>query len=291
MRIRVGCEFVWETTVPVPMLMLVKPRADADHLAVYESTWSDPQLSIHEYKDLFGNNCWRFVAPEGTSAVRYDAVVEIPETPDPVVPHAALHAVEDLPDDAIVFTLPSRYVESDKLLDVAWELFGNTAPTWERIQAVCDWVHHNIQFVNGSSTPATTAYDVYQQRMGVCRDFALLSVAFCRALNIPARYTFGYLPDIAIEPPDVPMDFHTWFEAFVGGRWYTFDARHNTPRVGRVVIGRGRDAVDCALSTAYGNARLAKFTVWSDEITAERPGGPPQEEDADNAEAAARAQS
>jgi transglutaminase-like putative cysteine protease len=291
MRIRVGCEFVWETTAPVPMLMLVKPRADADHLAVYESTWSDPQLAIHEYTDLFGNNCWRFVAPEGTSAVRYDAVVDIPETPDPVVPHAALHAVEDLPDDAIVFTLPSRYVESDKLLDVAWELFGNTAPTWERIQAVCDWVHHNIQFVNGSSTPATTAYDVYQQRKGVCRDFALLSVALCRALNIPARYTFGYLPDIAIEPPDVPMDFHTWFEAYVGGRWYTFDARHNTPRVGRVVIGRGRDAVDCALSTAYGNARLAKFTVWSDEITAERPGGPPQEEDADNAEAAARAQS
>ncbi|HEY8757663.1 MAG TPA: transglutaminase family protein [Candidatus Limnocylindria bacterium] len=291
MRIRVGCEFVWETTAPVPMLMLVKPRADADHLAVYESTWSDPQLAIHEYTDLFGNNCWRFVAPEGTSAVRYDAVVEIPETPDPVVPHAALNAVEDLPDDAIVFTLPSRYVESDKLLDVAWELFGNTAPTWERIQAVCDWVHHNIQFVNGSSTPATTAFDVYQQRMGVCRDFALLSVALCRALNIPARYTFGYLPDIAIEPPDVPMDFHTWFEAYVGGRWYTFDARHNTPRVGRVVIGRGRDAVDCALSTAYGNARLAKFTVWSDEITAERPGGPPQEEDADNAEAAARAES
>jgi len=291
MRIRVGCEFVWETTAPVPMLMLVKPRADADHLAVYESTWSDPQLAIHEYTDLFGNNCWRFVAPEGTSAVRYDAVVEIPETPDPVVPHAALHAVEDLPDDAIVFTLPSRYVESDKLLDAAWDLFGNTAPTWERIQAVCDWVHHNIQFVNGSSTPATTAFDVYQQRMGVCRDFALLSVALCRALNIPARYTFGYLPDIAIEPPDVPMDFHTWFEAYVGGRWYTFDARHNTPRVGRVVIGRGRDAVDCALSTAYGNARLAKFTVWSDEITAERPGGPPQEEDADNAEAAARAES
>lgn len=290
MRIRVGCEFVWETVAPVPMLMLVRPRADADHLAIYESTWSDPQLPIHEYTDLHGNNCWRFVAPAGTSTIRYDAVVEIPPTPDPVVPDAALHAVEDLPDDAIVFTLPSRYVESDKLLDVAWELFGNTAPTWERIQAVCDWVHHNIEFRNGASTPATTAYDIYQQRAGVCRDFALLSVAFCRALNIPARYTFGYLPDIAIEPPDVPMDFHTWFEAYVGGRWYTFDARHNTPRVGRVVIGRGRDAVDCALSTAYGNARLAKFTVWSDEITAERPGGPPQEEDADAAEAAERAQ-
>jgi transglutaminase-like putative cysteine protease len=271
------------------MLMLVRPRADADHVAVYESTWSDPEIPIHEYTDLHGNNCWRLVAPSGTSAIRYDAVVEIPPTPDPVVPDAALHAVEDLPDDAIVFTLPSRYVESDKLLDVAWELFGNTPPNWQRIQAVCDWVHTHIEFKNGSSTPATTAWDIYQQRAGVCRDFALLSVAFCRALNIPARYTFGYLPDIAIEPPDVPMDFHTWFEAYVGGRWFTFDARHNTPRVGRVVIGRGRDAVDCALSTAYGSARLAKFTVWSDEITAERPGGPPLEEDADSAEAAARA--
>jgi len=291
MRIRVGCEFVWETTAPVPMLMLVRPRADADHLTVYESTWSEPDLAIHEYTDLHGNNCWRFLAPTGTSAIRYDAVVEIPSTPDPVVPDAALHPVEDLPDEAIVFTLPSRYIESDKLLDVAWDLFGDTAPTWERIQAVCDWVHTHIEFKNGSSTPATTAWDIYQQRAGVCRDFALLAVAFCRALNIPARYTFGYLPDIAIEPPDVPMDFHTWFEAYVGGRWYTFDARHNTPRVGRVVIGRGRDAVDCALSTAYGNARLAKFTVWSDEITAERPGGPPREEDADSAEAAARARS
>ena len=205
------------------------------------------------------------------------------------MPDAKLHPVEDLPDDALVFTLPSRYVESDKLLDVAWELFGGTAPTWERIQAICDWVHTHIEFKNGSSTPATTARDIYQQRTGVCRDFALLSVALCRAMNIPARYTFGYLPDIAIEPPDVPMDFHTWFEAYVGGRWYTFDARHNTPRVGRVVIGRGRDAVDCALSTSYGSAKLAKFTVWSDEITAERPGGPPAEEDADSAEAAARA--
>ena len=289
MRIRVGCEFVWETTAPVPTLMLIRPRADADHVLVYESKWTDPNVGLREYQDLYGNNCWRFVAPAGRSIIRYDAVVEIPETPDPVVPDAALHPVEDLPDEALVFTLPSRYVESDKLLDVAWGLFGSTAPTWERIQAICDWVHTHIEFVNGASTQATTAWDIYQQRTGVCRDFALLAVALCRAMNIPARYTFGYLPDIAIEPPDVPMDFHTWFEAYVGGRWYTFDARHNTPRVGRVVIGRGRDAVDCALSTSYGSATLAKFTVWSDEITAERPGGPPSEEDADSAEAAARA--
>jgi len=289
MRVRVGCEFGWETEAPVPMFMLVRPRMDAEHIAVYESKWIEPSdIPLHEYHDLFGNICWRFVAPPGLTTVRYDAVVEIPETADPVVPHAALHPVEDLPDEAIVFTLPSRYVESDQLLDDAWTLFGNTPPTWARIQAVCDWVHHNITFRNGSSTPSTTALDIYKQRAGVCRDFALLAVAFCRALNIPARYTFGYLPDIAIEPPDVPMDFHTWFEAYVGGRWYTFDARHNTPRIGRVVIGRGRDAVDCALSTAFGAARLAKFVVWSDEITAERPGGPPTEEDADRQEAAAR---
>jgi transglutaminase-like putative cysteine protease len=289
MRVRVGCEFGWETQAPVPMFMLVRPRMDAEHIAVYESKWIEPSdIPLHEYHDLFGNICWRFVAPPGLTTVRYDAVVEIPETADPVVPHAALHPVEDLPDEAIVFTLPSRYVESDQLLDEAWTLFGETPQTWARIQAVCDWVHHNIEFRNGSSTPSTTALDIYKQRAGVCRDFALLAVAFCRALNIPARYTFGYLPDIAIEPPDVPMDFHTWFEAYVGGRWYTFDARHNTPRIGRVVIGRGRDAVDCALSTAFGAARLAKFVVWSDEITAERQGGPPTEEDADRQEAAAR---
>src|SRR6266550_4428652 len=228
MRVRVGCEFGWETDAPVPMFMLVRPRMDAEHIAVYESKWIEPsEIPLHEYHDLFGNICWRFVAPPGLTTVRYDAVVEIPETADPVVPHAALHPVEDLPDEAIVFTLPSRYVESDQLLDDAWTLFGDTPPTWARIQAVCDWVHHNIEF-------------------------------------------------------------HTWFEAYVGGRWYTFDARHNTPRIGRVVIGRGRDAVDCALSTAFGSARLAKFVVWSDEITAERPGGPPTEEDADRQEAAAR---
>ena len=288
MRVRVGCEFTWETEDEVPMLMLVRPRIDADHVVVYESTWMDPEVPLREYTDLYGNICWRYLTPVGRSTVRYDAVIEIPPTPDPILPDAALHAVDDLPDEAIVFTLPSRYIESDRLLDIAWDLFGSTPRTWQRIQAICDWVHTNIEFKSGSSTSTTTAFDIYTQRAGVCRDFGLLAVAFCRAMNIPARYTFGYLPDIAIEPPDVPMDFHTWFEAYVGGHWYTFDARHNTPRVGRVVVARGRDAVDCALSTAYGSARLAKFTVWSDEITAERPGGPPPDEDADTAEAAAR---
>jgi transglutaminase-like putative cysteine protease len=288
MRIRVGCEFGWRTEAPVPMLMLVRPRPDAEHRAVYESSWIEPTVPLHEYNDAFGNICWRFTAPGGLTSVRYDAIVELDPSPDPVVPDAQIHPVDELPDDVIVFTLASRYVESDLLGDKAWELFGNTPPTWARVQAICDFVHNHIAFGYGTSGPHVTAMQILESGKGVCRDFALLSIAFCRALNIPARYTFGYLPDIAIEPPDVPMDFHTWFEAYLGGRWYTFDARHNMPRIGRVVIGRGRDAVDVALSTVYGAAALEKFVVWSDEITPAQPGSPPPEEDADALEEAAR---
>jgi transglutaminase-like putative cysteine protease len=288
MRIRVGCEFGWRTEAPVPMLMLVRPRPDAEHRAVYESSWIEPTVPLHEYNDAFGNICWRFTAPGGLTSVRYDAIVELDPSPDPVVPDAQIHSVDELPDDVIVFTLASRYVESDLLGDKAWELFGSTPPTWARVQAICDFVHNHIAFGYGTSGPHVTAMQILESGKGVCRDFALLSIAFCRALNIPARYTFGYLPDIAIEPPDVAMDFHTWFEAYLGGRWYTFDARHNMPRIGRVVIGRGRDAVDVALSTVYGAAVLEKFVVWSDEITPTQPGGPPPEEDADALEEAAR---
>jgi transglutaminase-like putative cysteine protease len=289
MQLRVGCEFKYDTDFPVPMLMMVRPRPDGEHHVLYESRWLRPEVSVHEYVDGFGNSCWRFVAPSGPITIRYDAVVEIDDEPDPVHAAAPQVPVQDLPDDTLIFTLPSRYVQSDLLLETAWNLFGQTPPGWARVQAICDWVHENVRFQMGSSTPTTTALEIYQQRVGVCRDFALLSVAFCRALNIPARYTFGYLPDIGIEPPDVPMDFHTWFEAFLGGRWFTFDARHNTPRIGRVVIGRGRDAVDVALTTSYGAARLEQMTVWADQIKADKPGGPP--EDADELEAAGHADS
>ncbi|CAA9299865.1 MAG: hypothetical protein AVDCRST_MAG77-5529 [uncultured Chloroflexi bacterium] len=266
LRLRVGCEFAMESAGPVPMLMLVRARPDGEHRTLYESRWLDPEVPVHEYIDGFGNFCWRFTAPGGLLSLRYDAVVETDLEPDPVVPDAPLALVQDLPDETLVFTLGSRYVESDLLLDDAWQLFGHTPPTWARIQAVCDWVHENIRYETGSSGPATTALEVFRERRGVCRDFALLSVALCRALNIPARYTFGYLPDIAVEPPDVPMDFHAWFEAYVGGRWRTFDARHNRPRIGRVIVGHGRDAVDVALSTSYGAVQLHNMTVWADEI-------------------------
>lgn len=267
-RVRVGCEFDYESDVPLPMVVLVRARPDDNHHTLYESRWVEPEVPLREYVDTFGNRCWRLTLPGGRITLRYDAVVETDQEPDPVHPGAQLVPVQDLPDETLVFTLPSRYVESDLLLDAAWELFGHTPSTWARVQAVCDWIHTNIRYEAGSSGTATTALDVYKARNGVCRDFALLSVAFCRALNIPARYTFGYLPDIDVEPPDVAMDFHAWFEAYLGGRWYTFDARHNRPRSGRVVIGRGRDAVDVALSTSYGAARLNKMTVWADEVPA-----------------------
>ena len=266
MRVRVGCEFKFQTRAPVPMLMLVRARPDAEHETVYESEWTEPRFGLREYRDSFNNPCWRLVLPEGDSLVRYDAVVEVSAEPDMVVPDAPLAPAHELPDETLVFTLPSRYIESDLLLDDAWRLFGETPPTWARVQAVCDWVFQNIEYKTGSSGPATTAYDVFRTRVGVCRDFAQISVALCRALNIPARYTFGYLPDIAVEPPDIPMDFHAWFEAYLGGRWYTFDARHNQPRIGRVKIAHGRDAVDVALSTAYGAAGLTSMVVWADEI-------------------------
>lgn len=266
LRLRVGCEFNLEADAPVPTLMLVRARPDDEHHTLYESHWLRPDVPLHEYVDSFGNRCWRFTVPAGGLTLRYDALVETDREPDLVLPDTPLVPVEALPDETLLFTLPSRYIESDLLIGDAWRLFGGTPPTWARVQAICDWVHANVRYETGSSGPATTAADVYRARTGVCRDFALLATALCRAVNIPARYTFGYLPDVAVEPPDVPMDFHAWFEAYLGGRWYTFDARHNRPRVGRVVIGRGRDAVDVALTTHFGATRLRQMTVWSDEV-------------------------
>jgi transglutaminase-like putative cysteine protease len=282
MRLRVGCEFDYDSDSAVPMLMLVRAQPNGDHQTLYESRWTEPEIPVREYVDSYGNHCWRLVAPPGRLRIRYDALVAISGEPDPVVPDAPVVPIDDLPDSTLVYTLASRYIQSDLLVGQAWELFGSIPPTWARVQAVCDWVHANIAYETGNSGPTITAMDIFERRVGVCRDFALLAVAFCRALNIPARYTFGYLPDIAVEPPDVPMDFHAWFEAYLGGRWYSFDARHNIPRIGRVVIGWGRDAVDTALSTQYGSSRLNNMTVWADEVAADRG----RDDDADELEAA-----
>jgi transglutaminase-like putative cysteine protease len=182
--------------------------------------------------------------------------------------------VEELPDDVLHYTLPSRFCLSDMLSDTAWQLFGSIEPGWARVQAICDWVHTNIRFQYGTSNSMTTALDIYEQKVGVCRDLTHLAVTFCRALNIPTRYVFGYLPDIGVPPPDAPMDFCAWMEVYLDGRWWTFDPRNNMPRIGRVLIGRGRDALDVAMVTTYGSPRLQSMTVWADEVPAQSVGVP-----------------
>jgi len=223
------------------------------------------------------------VLPVGHSTLRYDALVEVSGDPDPVAPDAAQVPVEDLPDEALVYTLASRYCHSEVLSQVAWHLFGATQPGWGRVQAICDWIHGNIRYGALRSTPVTTAVDVYVAGGGMCRDFAHLAITFCRALNIPARYVFGYMPDPRVPGSQPATDFHAWFEAYLDDRWWTFDARFNTPLVGRIPIGIGRDAVDVAMVTSYGAASFQRMTVWvnpgdemeQDGLREERPARTP----------------
>jgi transglutaminase-like putative cysteine protease len=267
-RIRVGCEARFTASMPTPVVLQMEPRPDGAPRILRHVWETDPITPLHEFVDIYGNVCYRATMPAGAFRVSYDAVVEAPGVFDDVVPDAAQVPVELLPDEALHFTLPSRYCLSDVLSDTAWELFGSTTPGWARVQAICDWVHQNVRFKYGTSNPLTTALDVYQRRVGVCRDFAHLAITFCRALNIPARYVFGYLPDIGVPPPYEKMDFSAWLEAYVDGRWRTFDPRNNTPRIGRIVIGRGRDALDVAMVTTYGRVDLRRMVVWADEIKA-----------------------
>jgi transglutaminase-like putative cysteine protease len=226
----------------------------------------DQQPRRHEYLDSFGNRCERLTLPLGSTTINYRARVIVPGGTDPVVPDAHEVPVSLLPDDVLIYLLPSRYCLPDELGAEAWNRFGHLEPGWARVQAVVDTVHNHLEFGYGSSTPVTTAADVYRSGRGVCRDFAHLAITFCRALNIPARYVYGYIPDIDIPPPDEPMDFCAWFEAYLDGAWHTFDARLNARRVGRVVVGRGRDAVDVAMLTSYGQIELTGFEVEADEV-------------------------
>jgi transglutaminase-like putative cysteine protease len=270
LRIRVGCQFDYEMSGPTPSVWQVRPRLDGPHVVV-SSSWSvSPFVPSHSYFDGFENICDRLTLPEGEATVRYDALVEVPATFDDSDKEAAQLPIEELPDDTMVYLLASRFCLPDVVSDRAWELFGATKRGWERVQAVSDWTHENIHYEAGSSTAVTTAGDVLECGTGVCRDLTHVGITFCRALSIPARYVAGYLPDIAVPPPDYPMDFCSWFEAYLGGRWWTFDPRNNVRRMGRVVIGRGRDALDVAMVTTYGNPVLRAMTVWADEVEPDR---------------------
>lgn len=265
MLVKVGCEFIYESNWPTPAVMQVQPRPDGDFRVLEEAWQVTPALALHAYSDIYGNTCQRLMIPEGDMLLSYDATIEVSGQADEVAPDAVQHPVEELPDEALLYTLPSRFCLSDTLSDMAWQLFGGVDPGWGRVQAICDWVHGNIRFQYGTSNSLTTAADVCSAGVGVCRDLAHLAVTFCRALNIPARYVFGYLPDIGVPPPDAPMDFCAWMEVYLGGRWWTFDPRNNKPRIGRVLVGRGRDALDVAMLTTYGSPKLKKMTVWADE--------------------------
>ena len=212
--------------------------------------------------------CTRIVAPQGRIRIATTGVVEDSGAPDEVVPAAVQHPVQDLPEESLVFLLGSRYCETDHLSQAAWDLFGQTEPGWTRVQAICDFVHRHISFGYEHASPSKTAEQVFKEGRGVCRDYAHLAIAFCRCMNIPARYCAGYLGDIGIPPPYGPMDFAGWFEAYLGGRWHTFDARNNIPRIGRILIARGRDAADAAICSTFGPSTLVSFKVYTDEVTA-----------------------
>ena len=226
-----------------------------------------PSVSMAGYRDGFGNWCSRLVAPAGKVSITTDAVIRDAGLPDPVVFDARQVPVEQLPQDALVFLLASRFCESDRLLDLAWTLFGQTEPGWYRVQAVCDFVHAHITFGYAHARVTRTAYEAYEERRGVCRDYAHLAIAFCRALNIPARYCTGYLGDVGTPLPHPPGDFAAWFEVYLSGQWHMFDPRNNVPRRGRVLIAQGRDAADVAITTTFGPNTLESFRVWTDEIT------------------------
>ena len=253
------------------LLMLNVHPSRASDLVVPDELATDPEIPISSYRDGFGNRCSRIVSPAGQLRLSANGIVTDTDEPDVVARGARQRVVEDLPADVLIFLLPSRYCETDELSDIAWSLFGKTTPGWARVQAICDYVHEHISFGYEHACATRTAVQAHRDHAGVCRDFAHLAIAFCRCLNIPARYCTGYLGDIGVPASDLMMDFSAWFEAYLDDIWYTFDARHNVPRIGRVLIARGRDAADAAITTAFGPNRLSSFMVETQEVPSTRP--------------------
>ncbi len=268
MRIRAGYEISFDCPQTTPMMLCISvhPSRAGDLLSPGPITVS-PGAPLSTYRDGFDNVCTRILAPPGRTTLATDFECFDTGQPDEIAWDAIQHKVEDLPDDKLTFLLGSRYCETDRLSDAAWYMFGSTEPGWGRVQTICDFVHGHIKFNYQDARSTRTAWEAYEEGRGVCRDYAHLAVALCRCMNIPARYCTGYLGDIGMPSPYPPGDFSAWFEAYLGGRWYTFDARHNKPRIGRILMARGRDATDVAISTVFGPSILSGFTVFTDEVT------------------------
>jgi transglutaminase-like putative cysteine protease len=238
-------------------------QSRADDLLEADPLQLTPAVPLREYVDSYGNHCHRLVAPAGSLRLRGSGLVADHGLPDPVLPWLEQQPVEDLPEEALLFLLASRFCESDLLSDFAWSRFEGVPGGWSLVQAICDFVHQHVSFDYGRTNPTKSALQTFETREGVCRDFAHLAIALCRCMNIPARYCTGYLSDIAVPPPHTAMDFHAWFEAYLGDGWHVFDPRNNTPRIGRILIARGRDAADVALTTTFGPTELESFEVWT----------------------------
>ena len=267
-HIRIGCTFTYVAEISTPVIFQVKPRASADVAIDHERWVSDPSMAVRGYDDLYGNPCIRTELPAGRSAFGYEAVAIVPDAAEDADENAPESAASALPDDTLIYTLPSRYCLPDMLGNEAWSLFGALPPGYRRVQSICSYVNAHLEFQYGSSTAGSSAADVNAAGRGVCRDFTHLAISFCRALNIPARYVFGYLPDLDTPPDPAPMDFAAWMEVWLGDRWWTFDPRNNTRRKGRIVIGRGRDASDVAMATTFGGPVLESMVVQAEEATA-----------------------
>jgi len=264
-QLQIGCDFTYVAAVPTPVVFQVQP-VESPHISIGHSRWvSEPAVAVRGYTDLYGNPCVRAVLPAGMSTFGYLAIAVVPDAAEDADEDAAELAPDDLPDDTLIFTLPSRYCLPDVLGNESWSRFGGLAPGYRRVQAVCDYVHRHLTFQYGSSTALSSAADVNLAGRGVCRDFTHLAISFCRALNIPARYVFGYLPDMDVPPDPAPMDFAAWMEVWLGNQWWTFDPRNNIRRKGRIVIGRGRDASDVAMATTFGGPLLESMVVLAQE--------------------------
>lgn len=270
MLIRYGYDIAFEFDFDTPILTMldVHPSRRAD-IVVPDRAISMPNVRARPYRDCFGNLCRRMVAPKGELALSAEGVIRDRGVTEPVVPDATQVAIDKLPNEALVFLLGSRYCETDKLSQFAWQTFGKVPAGWTRVQAIVDFVHRHLTFDYLKASATRSANEAFADGVGVCRDFAHLSIALCRAMSIPARYCTGYLGDIGVPKDPAPMDFSAWFEVYLAGRWYAFDARHNRPRIGRILIGIGRDAADVAILNAFALHRLTRFEVVTEEISAE----------------------
>lgn len=274
MRIVAGYHIAFNCLQEAPFLLMlsVHPSRENDLLTEHRISFS-PEITSRDYQDAFGNVCTRLIAPPGILEIRNRFVISDTGKPDECSPNAMQWDINRLPDDALVYLLGSRYCETEKLGDLAWSLFGGIEGGWQRVQAICDYVHDQLEFGYHHARGDRTAAEGHEERIGVCRDFAHLAIALCRCLNIPARYCTGFLGDIGVPRDPAPMDFSAWFEVFLEGRWWTFDARHNHPRIGRILMARGRDAADVAISTTFGPAQLARFSVLTEELADDVPVG------------------